>query len=492
MVHSPKSLSHRPRLITAMVGAVVLSVVGLTACSTASTPSAACKDGKTEITLSGPNQWTSSGSTFGPAWEALVASFEKQEPCVTLKTNVLPLDSFYQTISTQLAAGSATDLVFGAATHDPYMIYSLTDALKKPNPYIEGNKAWLDAFNPDYFTVDKVANSKGNVEAIPFNLVGVALFYNKTAFKKAGIDKAPVDFETLIKDCDALKQAGFTPEAMDNGSLGTGWTIGALTAQFLGGHLADKWNVYNSAGDSGTADPLSAKSIARALATGELRADLPEVQAALTQTKRLFDHCVSADWSGTASTSASIVGAQQFKSGKAAMAFGVNFGVAELDGVDFEVGSMPFPTISKETSPLVTGDPARFGTGLGGTSYMIPSTIKGKNLEYAIKFLQFVSAPKHIEPWLATSGGIPVLAGVKPPANVAGFLDGDWAKPFKVGYGILQTPSTTTNNNAFGGYLLGSKTLAQQTTALQALYDQRVLEDVRNHPEWASAHWKKG
>jgi multiple sugar transport system substrate-binding protein len=123
---------------------------------------------------------------------------------------------------------------------------------------------------------------------------------------------------------------------------------------------------------------------------------------------------------------------------------------------------------------------------------MIPSTVEGKNLEYAVKFLQFVSAPEHIEPWLATSGGIPVLAGVEPAANVAGFLDGDWAKPFKVGYGILQTPSTTTNNNAFGGYLLGSKDLAQQTTELQSLYNERVAEDARNHPEWSGEDWFTG
>ncbi len=489
MHHSPMSLSRRSHRIAAASVTGVLAVGALAACTPASTGTAGCPDGATDITISGPNQWTSSGSSFGPAWEKLVESFEEVEPCITVSTNVLPLDSFYQTLSTQLAAGSATDLVFGAATHDPYMIHPLTEELEKPNPYIKGNKKWIDAFNPDYFTVEKVANSDGDVEAIPFNLVGVAVFYNNDAFAKAGIDTAPATFEEFIDACDALTDAGYTPYSMDNGAQGTGWTIGALTAQFLAGDLADEWNVYDPAGEPGTADPLAAKSIARALATGEFRADLPEVQAALEQTKRMWDHCVSPDWSGTASTSAALVGAQQFISGDAAMSIGVNFGVAELDDVEFEVGSMPFPTITTETSPLSPGEPARFGTGLGGTSYMIPSTIEGKNLEAAIKFLQFASAPEYIEPWLATSGGIPVLADVAPPTNVAGFLDGDWAKPFKVSYGILQMPSTTTNSNAFGGYLLGSKDLATQTADLQALYDERVLEDARNHPEWAGEDW---
>lgn len=492
MFKTPMSLSRRAQRLAAAGAATALAATALTACAAPDASAEGCEDGKTEITLSGPNQWTSSGSTFGPAWEQLVAAFEEEEPCVTLKTNVLPLDSFYQTLSTQLAAGSATELVFGASTHDPEMIYALNDDLEKPNPYIDGNEKWIDAFNPDYFTVEKVANAEGGVESIPFNLVGVAVFYNKDAFADAGIDAAPETFEELIDACDSLTDAGYTPYAMDNGALGTGWTIGALTAQFLAGDLADEWNVYDAAGDPGEADPLAAKSIARALATGEFNSRLPEVQEALKQTKRMWDHCVSPDWSGTAATSASIVGAQQFTQGEAAMAIGVNFGVAELDDVAFEVGSMPFPTITKETSELSPGFPARFGTGLGGTSYSIPSTVEGEKLEYAIKFLQFVSAPEHIEPWLATSGGIPVLAGVEPPENVAGFLDGDWAKPFRVGYGILQTPSTTTNTNAFGGYLMGSKDLAQQTADLQALYDERVLEDARNHPEWSEEDWFQG
>lgn len=66
---------------------------------------------KVTITLSGPNQWNSSGSSFGKPWEELVAAFEAKEPNIKVKTVVLPLNSFGQTISTQLAAGTASELV---------------------------------------------------------------------------------------------------------------------------------------------------------------------------------------------------------------------------------------------------------------------------------------------------------------------------------------------------------------------------------------------
>lgn len=489
--HSSRMPSNRWRRAAAIAATGAIAAAGLSACSPAQT-NAACGGEPVEITLSGPNQWTSSGSTFGPAWEDLVASFQEEEPCITLKTNVLPLDSFYQTLSTQLAAGSATELVFGASTHEPQMIHSLNEELEQPNPYVDGNEKWIDVFNSKYFTVDKVANSEGGVEAIPFNLVGVAVFYNKDAFKEAGIEEAPETFEEFIGACDALTDAGYIPYSMDNGALGVGWTVGALSAQFLAGRLADEWNVYNSAGEPGTAEPLAAKSITRALATGEFSSDLPEVKAALEQTKRMWDHCVSPDWSGTASTSGALVGAQQFISGKSAMSIGVNFGVAEIADADFTLGSMPFPTITKETSQLSPGLPAQFGTGLGGTSYSIPSTVEGAKLEAAVKFLQFVTSPEHIAPWLESSGGIPVLADMEPPANVAGFLDGAWAEPFRVNYGILQVPSSTTNVNAFGGYLMGNKSLDEQVTDLEAIYNEKVLEDLRNNPAWEEEDWAQG
>lgn len=489
-MHSSSPRSRR--IAVALAVPLSLSVGGLAACSggDSSGVTAECPDGSTEITLSGPNQWTTDGDTFGPAWEDLVASFKKAEPCITLKTNVLPMDSYIQTLSTQLAAGSAPELVFSAANHDPYMVHPLTDELDKPNPYVEGNERWLDLFNPDYFSLDVVANPEGDFEYIPLNLVGVAVFYNQDAFDEAGIAEPPETFEELIDSCDALTDAGYIPYAMDNGETGIGWTIGALTAQFLAGEPADEWDVYDAAGDPGNADPLPSKSIARAMATGEFNTSMPEVQEALTETERMWDHCVSPDWSGLPASSG-MVGGQQFPAGEAAMSIGTNFSVALLDDADFEFGTMPFPTVTTDTTDLVTGEPARFGTGVGGTSYMIPSTVEGDKYDAALKFLQFVSTPDNIRDWLASSGGVPVLTDVEPDETIASFLEGDWAKPFRVSYGVLQMPSTTTNVNAFSGFLLGKKDLAKQTSDLQALYDERVQEDGRNHTEWADEDWLK-
>lgn len=61
------------------------------------------------------------------------------------------------------------------------------------------------------------------------------------------------------------------------------------------------------------------------------------------------------------------------------------------------------------TEWVSAGFEAQFGASTGGTSYLIPANIEGDQREAAVTFLQFVSAPEHIEPWLQATGGIPAL-----------------------------------------------------------------------------------
>ena len=161
----------------------------------------------TTITLEGPNQWTQSGSNFGAPWSQVVNEFKKVTG-VTVRTDVLPLSTFFSVESTQLAAGTAPDLVFNQATYQPYMVVPLNSYLNKPNPFVPGNKSWLSEFNPSAFSakVASVLDPKGNFDWVPFNLVGIAMYYNETAFKKAGITAPIGTFSQLISDCGALEE----------------------------------------------------------------------------------------------------------------------------------------------------------------------------------------------------------------------------------------------------------------------------------------------
>ena len=92
--------------------AVVASSFSIHGLRTGETPNTGVRaEAGTTITLEAPNNWTQSGSSFGPAWQQEMALF-KATTGITVKSDVLPLASFTQVESTQLAAGPFGDTAF--------------------------------------------------------------------------------------------------------------------------------------------------------------------------------------------------------------------------------------------------------------------------------------------------------------------------------------------------------------------------------------------
>ncbi|MFF3350516.1 ABC transporter substrate-binding protein [Streptomyces sp. NPDC002779] len=452
------------------------------------------------ITLEGPNQWSESGSSFGKPWEDLVASFQKAEPNIKVKTVVLPLNSFTQTISTHLASGTAPELVFSMVPHKPHMVHPLDEYLAKPNPYIKsgpGSEKWLDAFRSRYFVQGNpnIRNPEGKVEFVPFNLVGTGVFYNKEAFAKAGLTAPFKTYEDLIQGCGKLKAAGYTPLAMDRSDIGPEWTLRAISGMLLDKHV-DRFNDFNVDGKPGkatsaTGDPsVTEKARTKAVLTGELTTKTPEVVATLELLKEMWNACVDEQWSGnTEGLNGAVVGLRDFSTAKAAMAWGVNFGVTSMKDVKFDVASMPFPQITEASTPLASGAPPRFGASIGGTSYMIPSTVKGEKLAATVKFLQFVSAPANIDPWLKATGGISAVEGATGAEETSVFAEGTWGDtaPLELPVG----PTSVTKLSLYEGWLLGTKSLQEQQSYLQDLWTKGAQQIVKDR-KWDNEPWAKG
>lgn len=441
------------------------------------------------ITLEGPNQWSTSGSSFGKPWEQEVARFEKANPGVKVNTVVLPLSSFFQTESTQLAAGTAPELVFNQASYKPYMLVPLDSYFSKPNPYAPG-KSWFANFNPKYFGSAQ-ANADGHYYWVPFNLVGVALYANLNAFAKAGV-KVPIKtWQDLRQAASKLKKAGYTPLAMDNSAIGSNWTLGTILDMMLRKYYG-QWNHFNVAGNPGVNATLTTKDQVWAIKTGKLTAQLPEIGEALQLDKELFTRDVTPNWSGITGLSGSVVGLADFMDKKAALAWGVDFGYNDVAKAPFKVGSIPFPTITKATTTLAAHNaPAEFGVGAGGSSYMIPSSTKGDKLKYAIRFLQFMSAPKTVWPWLQGTGGIPALLGLTPPPNSVGFLAGAWGKPMKVqGLNLTSIGASfgTTFQQIVEGYILGTTDLNGTLSALQSYWNDAAAYQIKQN-NWGNESW---
>lgn len=487
------------RLRTARARLVSLLSLGALAAGTLAACTAPAASGNfiggvagTTITLEGPNQWTQSGSSFGRPWDQLVAEFKKVTG-VTVNTDVLPLATFSSVESAQLAAGIAPDLVFNQATYQPYMVVPLNKYLSQPNPFVAGHKGWLSEFDQSAFSaqVTGTLDSRGNFDWVPFNLAGIAMYYNKSAFRRAGITAPISSFSQLIGDCGVLAKAGYTPIAMDNSVIGTYFPYRPILDQLMQKQFSEL-NHFTVAGAPGQAPELTTKDLVWGIATGKFSASDPYVKESVVLLKQLFDSCATKNWSGITGLSGDGVGLPQFESGQAAMTFAVDFGYGTIAAsAHFPIGSMPFPEITTATTKLSANVPARSGNTTGGTSYMIPAHTSGNALKASLLFLQFMSAPQYITNWLAETGGIPAIQGITPPASTAAYFEGAWGKPEIVnafaccGYDIAPGVLFT---EAYDGYLLGSKTLGQEATYLEGLFQQGAAYLVRSDG-WTGQPW---
>jgi ABC-type glycerol-3-phosphate transport system substrate-binding protein len=486
--------------LSVTVGVTALSGCGSSSSSKSSTGGAQASgikaDAGTTITLEGPNQWTQSGSSFGAPWQQVVAAF-KAKTGITVKTDVLPLASFNQTESTQLAAGTAPDLVFNQATFKPYMVVDLDKYLSEPNPFVAGNKKWLSLFKSEYFgpNVASVLDTSGHIDYVPFNLVGVGLFYNKTAFAKAGVSAPITTYADLMNACQKLKSAGYTPITGDASNIGVAWTAQSLF-NMLSWSQQPTFNHFSSTGKPGKNPTLTTEDYTWAVATGKLAASDPQEVAWLTLFKQVFSSCVTKNWSGITGLSGDGVGLPQFESGKAAMAWGVDFGYSTIKGSSsFPISSMPFPTVTKATTSASVDAPAQFGLSVGGTSYMIPAHTSGKALSASLLFLQYMTSP-NIKSWLTQTGGIPAINGLPAPASTAGFLSGSWGQTARDGGA---PPGIPLNGDvapgvsileAYEGYLLGDKSLTQEESYLENLWKQGAAYNAQSGG-WTSQSWAK-
>lgn len=474
-----------PKSARAGLAVILGATLALSACSSSGGGST---NGITTITLEGPNQWTNSGSSFGPAWDKLVAKFEKANPKVKVKTVVLPLSQFNQTESTQLAAGTAPELVFNQASYKPYMVYHLDADLKKPNPYVAGNKPWIDQFDPEHFSLDKSIDPAGHVDWMPFNLFEAGVFYNKDAFDKAGVQAPITTFASLMTACGKLQAAGYTPFAMDDSLIGTSWTFNTIAYMMLANYYG-KMNAYDTAGKPGSNPQLTSKDWAKAILTKQITSKTPEATESLKLLKQFYDKCVTKNWSGITGTSGAMANIKDFASGKAAMAWGTDYAPAALSGVKFSFASMPFPTITTGSTPLATNVPAQFGISTGGTSYMIPAKTSGDKLKAAIKFLQWMSVGKNIQQWLDETGAIPAVTDARIPTEMQGFARGAWSQAPKVG-GIPQGPPGVTNVSLYDGYLLGSKNMSAEQSHLEDMWTKAEAQAVKDNG-WTNESWAK-
>ena len=306
------------------------------------------------------------------AIDELIKRFEAANPGIKVKHTHVPYDDFRVKIAAAIPAGQGPDVV--------QLFYGwLQDYLKagllQPLPAGAFSTVEIDT---EFFPIVQQMKVDGKYYALPTAVRSLALFWNKTLFKEAGLDpeKPPTTLDELVDYAKKLTkrspngdllQAGLT---IDMGGQDHHWLREVLIRQFGGApYSADKKTVtYNT--DAG-------------VAATQWYIDLFAKQK-VGQIGFLTD------------------GVTAFRSGKAGMTIDGSFRLGALDnqkGLDYGVAELP----------------SRNGIKSNFASYWvngITTKATGAKLDASVKFLKFITTPEAMELWMATVGELPARKSV--------------------------------------------------------------------------------
>jgi len=189
-----------------MTVAAALTALGLLATS-------ACGGSDSKSTSSGPvklSMLTGFTGPDGPAYRALVDTFNATHPGIRVSMDVQPWDAIGQKLPAAWATGQGPDLA--TPNFDPGVIFNYikTDSVL---PLESAAGAGDTKINSSAFpaSVTKAFTVQGHLYAVPANLATVALYYNKAMFKAAGLTDPPTTAEQFAADARKLTIGGAKP-----------------------------------------------------------------------------------------------------------------------------------------------------------------------------------------------------------------------------------------------------------------------------------------
>jgi multiple sugar transport system substrate-binding protein len=306
------------------------------------------------------------------AIDELIKRFEAANPGIKVKHTHVPYDDFRVKIAAAIPAGQGPDVV--------QLFYGwLQDYLKagllQPLPASDFSAVEIER---DFFPIVQQMKVDGKYYALPTAVRSLALFWNKTLFKEAGLDpnKPPATLDELTgyarkltkrSPSGDLLQEGIT---LDMGGQDHHWLREVLIREFGGTpYSADRKTVaYNS--PAGVAATQWYIDLAAKEKVGQI--------GFLTD------------------------GVTAFRSGKAGMTIDGSFRLGALDGqkgLDYGVAELP----------------ARGSVKSNFASYWvngITTKATGAKLDASVKFLKFLTTAEAMELWMNTVGELPARKSV--------------------------------------------------------------------------------
>lgn len=265
-------------------------------------------------------------------WEAVAKAYMAKHPKVKVNVELKPSEGYQEWIRAQFAAGTPkSSLVNGNVVADlinEKKFLDLSPFLDRESPYT--NQPWRQDMDET-----SVANMRtpvtGEMYTLNLETVQVLWFYNIDAFQKAGIleeaqtlaktDKNQPTWSQLINWCGKLKEAGYTPVAIEGDfrsfwEIRMGWLARMYLDQFTRDEaelvraqpgdwnfrdgIDDKWNYDPSDphNDDGTQLTFNTSRKMLAFKEGKQRVDGPEFRELYTNLKQFNDKCAPDGWLG--------------------------------------------------------------------------------------------------------------------------------------------------------------------------------------------------
>ena len=267
-------------------------------------------------------------------------------------------------------------------------------------------------------------------------------FYNKTAFKKAGVSAVPTDWSQLFTACKKLRSAGYTPLVYGNG----GQPLGAefypwydLSYMMIGSYSVSQW---------------------QGLYSGKIPWTASQNVAQLTQWAKLKSSgCTNSD----VLTNTNNLG--QFETGKAAMMVD---GTWDTQKFTKALGSQVAAFVPPYSSTPIKGVVDFAGDGLSEMSY-------AKQPAAATEFLDFMTTDQAAK-IINAAGLIPAINGVNTsnPVNqeMLNFVSKDHMTAYPMLDNVTQGNVVTAGSKFLPSVLNGTISVQQALSNLKTTWNQ--------------------
>jgi ABC-type glycerol-3-phosphate transport system substrate-binding protein len=401
--------------------------------------------------------WAESDAPGANGWiKKEVALYEKSHPKVKISIVLQGTDTLISAFTTVAQTKSGPDIATQWAT------------LPTLTPAWNGDSVPISDYVPASETKNWISTAEnmsgGKLWAMPQYLIGIPLVWNKTMFRKAGLNpsKGPKTWAQFLADCKKLKAAGFAPFGIGNKD---GFS-GAWFFSLIGKQNLNSINELKDAmiGKADFADPKFSgfyNALADLKKKGYLNSDVASITFAQ--------------------------GFQLFGEKKVAMSWGTDGNVAQWEK---QLGAK---TMGVSAIPI-------WGHGKLATSYDVTQssdafiTKWSKHPHAAAQFLMFLHKPQALRAWYKATGVFPAdkrfpASLVKDPIAKKLFsLD---RTPVSVWPENFVPPQVDQNADLAAGELItsGSGTPADAVKLWKSelsKWKSQHPDEFRNYQKWAS------